>query len=302
MPILSVVLGLAVGIVFVRRQQTLADPFIDLNLFRVPAFSASLTTYTLAIFAAFGVFLFIAQYLQLVVGLSPLQAGLFSLPGAITSVIGSNTAPILVRRVRPAFVVATGLALGAIGFGLMSQLGSNSLFIIVFAWALMSFGFGLTFTLTADLVVGSAPAERAGAASAISETGAELGGALGIALLGSLGIAIYRGLVTSSLPPGIPPESVQVAMETLGGAVAVAEQLPPQLGAALLDISRSAFVQGLRVISLIGVGIMLFLTIMTGIALRNVKPGGEVEEETLPAHQTVSESKKRADQSPISNL
>jgi DHA2 family multidrug resistance protein-like MFS transporter len=114
LPVLSVVVGLVVGYVFVRRQRRLEDPLIDLRLFRVPAFSASLATYTLGTFASFGGFLFIAQYLQLVVGLSPLQAGLWSVPGAIAFIIGSNLAPRIVQWVRPAFLVAGGLALAAI--------------------------------------------------------------------------------------------------------------------------------------------------------------------------------------------
>jgi MFS transporter, DHA2 family, multidrug resistance protein len=113
LPVLSIVAGLTLGILFVRRQQILADPLLDLRLFRTPAFSASLATYTLGVFVAFGSFLFIAQYLQLVLGLSPLQAGLWSVPGAIASIIGSNVAPLLVRRVRPALVVAGGLALAS---------------------------------------------------------------------------------------------------------------------------------------------------------------------------------------------
>src|SRR5215467_1342673 len=131
LPILSIVAGLALGYVFVQRQRTLADPLIDLKLFRLPAFSASLATYTLGIFVSFGVFLFIAQYLQLVLGLSPLHAGLYSVPGALSFIVGSNLAPKLVRRVRPALVVAGGLAIAAFGMFLITQIGTNSLFLVV---------------------------------------------------------------------------------------------------------------------------------------------------------------------------
>lgn len=287
-PVLFIVAGLAVGAMFVRRQQILADPLIDLRLFRVPAFSASLATYTLGVFVAFGVFLFIAQYLQLVLGLSPLQAGLWSVPGAITSIIGSNMAPVLVRRVRPAFVIAGGLVLGAIGFGLLTQVGVSSLAVVVVGWVVMSLGFGATFTLTADLVVGTAPPERAGAASALSETAAELGGALGIAVLGSLGIAIYRSQLAATLPPGIPAQAAKAAEETLAGAVTMAGQLPDSLGAALLGTAHEAFVQGLQLTSVIGTVVMVGLAILTLILLRNVgkddepKRRPEPEPERLP--------------------
>jgi DHA2 family multidrug resistance protein-like MFS transporter len=266
---------------------------IDLRLFRVPAFSASLVTYTLGVFIAFGSFLFIAQYLQLVLGLSPMQAGLWSLPGAITSIVGSNIAPVIVRRVRPAFVVAGGLLLAAFGLLLITQIGADSLALIVIGNVLMSLGFGMTFTLTADMVVGSAPPERAGAASAISETGAEFGGALGIAVLGSLGMAIYRNGVAAGLPTGIPAETAAAAQETLGGALAAASELPDQLGAALLGVANGAFIQGLQLIALIGVVGFTGAAIVTAILLRHIQTHaehGEGEPEmSEPALELVSD-------------
>jgi DHA2 family multidrug resistance protein-like MFS transporter len=282
LPALFILIGVAVGAMFVRRQRTLADPLIDLRLFQAPAFSASLAAYTLGIFVAFGSYLFIAQYLQLVLGLSPLQAGLWSVPGAVASIVGSNVAPILVRRVRPAFVVAAGLALAAVSFGLLTQVGVSSLALVVVGWTIMSIGFGSTFTLTADLVVGAAPPERAGAASALSETGAEFGGALGIAVLGSLGMAVYRNQVTGALPAGISPEAAEAARDTLGGALAVAGQLPGQIGAALLEAAHQAFVQGLRLTALIGAVVMVGLAILTATMLWNVQTHSEPESQPEP--------------------
>lgn len=281
-PVLFSMVGLAIGAVFVQRQRTLADPLIDLWLFRIPAFSASLATYTLGVFVAFGAFLFIAQYLQLVLGLSPLQAGLWSVPGAVASIAGSNVAPVLVRRVQPALVIAAGLALAAVGFGLLTQVGVSSLALVVVGWVVMSLGFGATFTLTADLVVGTAPAERAGAASALSETGAELGGALGIAVLGSLGTAIYRSQVAADLPPGIPPEAAKVAQETLSGAVTMAGQLPNPLGVILLGTAHTAFIQGLQLTSLIGAVVMIGLAILTVVMLRHVGKDDKPERQPDP--------------------
>lgn len=277
MPLLAVLLGLALGVVFVRRQRTLADPLMDLRLFRTPAFSTALATYTLGVFVAFGCFLFIAQYLQLVLGLSPLQAGLWSVPGAITSIVGSNLAPLVVRRVRPAYVMASGLALAALSFGLLTQVGLDSLLLVVVANSVMSFGFGLMSTVSTDLVVGSAPPERAGAASALSETGAEFGGALGIAVLGSLGMAVYRSQVAYVIPPGIPHEAAAAARDTLGGAVALAEQLPEPLGAGLLAVARAAFTHGLQLTALIAAVVMVGLTLLVVVALRHVDVGAESE-------------------------
>ncbi len=278
LPAAIIVAGLGIGYAFVQRQRRLADPLIDLRLFRVPAFSASLATYTLGIFAAFGTFLFIAQYLQLILGLSPLEAGLWSVPGAIAFIIGSNSAPKFVQHIRPAFLVAGGLAVAAFCLGLLTQVGLSSLALIVFANTLMSLGFGITFTLTVDMVVTAAPPERAGAASALAETGAELGGALGIAVLGSLATAVYRSQVTANLPPQLPAEMAETVRETLGGAVAAAGQLSGSLAQTTLDVAYSAFVSGLQIISLIGAVIMVGLAVLTMLLLRHVEIVGEDEE------------------------
>jgi DHA2 family multidrug resistance protein-like MFS transporter len=277
----SVVLGAMIGVIFVRRQTALTDPLIDLRLFRVPAFTAALATYTLGIFFNFGLFLFIAQYMQLVLGLSPLEAGLWSVPGALMFVIGSNLAPRIVRRVRPAYVVAGGLAVATIGLVMLTQIGRDSLALVAIANVIMSLGFGFTFSLTVDLVVGAAPAERAGAASAIAETGAELGGALGLAVLGSLGIAVYRSRITDAMPAGVPTELIDSARETLGGAVEAAGQLPDQVGAALLDAAQNAFVQAMQINAAIGVIGFLALVAITATLLRHLTPHAESDAEVV---------------------
>jgi DHA2 family multidrug resistance protein-like MFS transporter len=124
------------------------------------------------------------------------------------------------------------------------------------------------FSLTTELIVGSAPPEHAGAASAISETGAEVGGALGIAILGSVGTAVYRKSVAADLPPGIPADLGDAARDTLGAAVAVARQLPADLRAALLEVSREAFVQGLHVVSAVSAAVALVAAIIALVLLR----------------------------------
>jgi DHA2 family multidrug resistance protein-like MFS transporter len=135
--------------------------------------------------------------------------------------------------------------------------------------------------------ISAAPSERAGAASALAETGAELGGALGLAVLGSLGMAVYRSQVAPALPLGLSPEAAQAIQETLGGAVAVAGQLPDQLGIALLGASREAFVLGLQVTSLISTVVMIGLAILTVALLRHIDTDDEPEpqpESMQPVH------------------
>ena len=271
LPALSILAGLAVCILFVRRQRKLDNPMIDLRLFRIPTFNVSLATNVLAIFVAFGYFLFIAQYLQLVLGLSPLQAGLWSLPSAVGFIVGSNLAPRSVHRGRPAFVLGACLALAALALGLLTQVGGSSgLAVVVTASVAISLALSPVFTLTTELIVGSAPPEKAGAASGISETGAELGGALGIAILGSIGTTVYRSAVASGLPAGVPPEVAEIARDTLGAAVGVAQELPDPLGLALLDIARGAFVQGLHLAAGISAVVAIGAAILAAVLLRRV--------------------------------
>ena len=270
--IAAIALGLVIGGLFIRRQLRLADPMLDLRLFRIPAFSASLAVNMLAIFVAVGYFLFVAQYLQLVLGLSPLVAGLWSVPSAIGFIVGSNVAPRIVRAIRPAFVMGAGLALAGVGLLVLTQVGAaGGLGVVVAASVVISLGLAPVFGLTTELIVGSAPPERAGAASAMSETAAELGGALGISILGSIGIAIYRGEVGRSLPPEVPAAVAVAARDTLGGAVGAAAGLPTTLAQGLLDAARQAFVEGMIVAAVIGAVVALGVAILAIVALRDVR-------------------------------
>jgi DHA2 family multidrug resistance protein-like MFS transporter len=280
-PVFAMVVGVVIGFLFVRRQKTLADPLLDLRLFANRAFSASAITNTVAVFVAFGGFLYTAQYFQLVLGMSPLQAGLWSLPGAVAVIIVSNTVPLIARRVRPVYLIVTGLLFVSVGYGLLTQVGGDAaLAILVTSNIIMSTGFGLIFTLTSDMIVGAAPVERAGSASAIAETGSEFGGALGIAILGTLGAAVYRTIMANTMPAGIPPQAAEVARDTLGGAVAVADKLPASLAASLLEASHTAFAQGFHVTAAVATFLMIATALLAMSMLRNVHSHSEVAEDT----------------------
>jgi DHA2 family multidrug resistance protein-like MFS transporter len=290
----AVVVGLVVGVAFVRRQRRLADPMVDLQLFRIQAFNASLATNLLGIFIAVGYFLFVAQYLQLVLELSPLEAGLWSLPSAVGFIVGSNLAPRILRRVRPAVVIGAGLAMAAAGLAVLTQVGRSAdadLAILAGASLVVSLGLAPVFTATTDLIVGSAPPERAGAASGISETGAELGGALGIAILGSIGVAIYRGRLADALPDGVPAEAAATARETLGAAVGVAAQLPEGVGAALLAAARDAFTFGLQLTAGLSAAVAVVIAALATVLLQAVPPTAEAEPaEAVPAEPAAAEA------------
>jgi DHA2 family multidrug resistance protein-like MFS transporter len=262
----AILLGLVIGLVFVIRQTRLDDPLIDVGLFRAPSFSASLAVYTLGILVLFGAFLFIYQYLQLVVGLSPLRAGLWTLPSFAGFIVGSMLAPIVVRWIRPALVMAGGLLLGAVGFVVMAQVTADTgVAPVVVSSLIFSLGMGPLFTLTNDLIIGSAPPERAGAASGISETGAELGGALSIAILGTLGTAVYRNEI--AIPAGVPPEDATAARDTFGGAFAAAEGLPDALANDLMYAASVAFTRGMEVAAFTSAAIAVVAAVVAAVFL-----------------------------------
>jgi DHA2 family multidrug resistance protein-like MFS transporter len=241
--------GIALGVVFVRRQRRLSDPLIDLGLLRRPVFGVSLAVYLLATLVTFGSYFFVTQYLQLVVGLRPLQAGLWMLPWSASYVVGSFLAPPLSRRIRPPLLMGGGLVLAALGFLATGALvgAAGGVAAIVITSTVYSLGMSPVFTLGIDTIVAAAPARRAGAAAAISETSSELGGALGIAVLGSVGMAVYRGELGRAALSGVSPEARAAALDTLGGATAAAARLPAADGAVLLATARTAFAHATQV-------------------------------------------------------
>jgi len=282
LPLASVIGGFAVAVIFVRRQRRLEAPLIDLRLFRVPAFSVSLAAYLLGSLVAFGAYLFIGQYLQLVLSLPPLEAGLWTLPWSGGFILGSMLVPALARRVRPAFVMGAGLTLSAVGCAVLAGISQTGLAGLVVGTLLFSLGLAPVVTLGTDLMVGSAPPQAAGAAAAISETSSELGGALGIAILGSVGTAIYRRTLDPAVLDGVPIEAIQSARDTLGGAAAAAARLPGPEGARLLAAARAAFGQALRGTVTACAVISLLAAILVVFTLRRVKAGNGDRETAKP--------------------
>jgi MFS transporter, DHA2 family, multidrug resistance protein len=260
-PALAVVAGVGAGAIFVRRQARLSHPFVDLRLFRAPGFNAALATYALAAFVALGVFVLTSQYLQWVLGLSPLQAGLCTAPLALAFIAGSLLTPVIARRVRPGLVIAAGLAVAAVGFALLARLEVGSgLALFIVGDVVYSLGLAPVFTLAVDLIIGSAPSERAGAAAALSETASELGGALGIAVLGSIGAVVYKSGIANAI-------DAPAAGDTLGTALQAASDLSWPASAALVDAAREAFASSLRFVCGIAAIVTLALSFVAVLYL-----------------------------------
>jgi len=274
-PVSLVIVGLVVGALFVRRQGRLAYPLLDLKLFRRPTFSAAIAAYGLSCLAMFGVYIFIAQYLQLVLGLSPIRAGLATVPWALAFVVGSLLAPRLTRRLPPVSILVWGLVTAAIGFGLLTLVdGRHGLAILVAGTVIMSLGLAPVFTIGNEMIITAAPPQRAGAASAIAETASEFCGALGIAVFGIIGTVIYRQTLADSMPAAAPADAGNTAMATLGGAVAAAQAIPGPVGDALLAASRAAFVGALQFTAALGAFVVVVTSIVSARILRSAGPPG----------------------------
>jgi DHA2 family multidrug resistance protein-like MFS transporter len=276
---LSIVAGLAVGAAFVRRQLRLTDPLIDMRPFRAPAFDAALATNTFGFFVNFGIAVFLAQYLQLVLGLSPFEAGLWTVPYAVGFIVGAMLTPVFLRWIRPALVIGGGLLLAGAGFAMLTQVdGKSALDTLVSGSVVFALGLAPVYTLAADLMVGAAPPARAGAAAGISETSAEFGGALGIAVLGAVGTAVYRGQIDGAVPAGVPPEAAEAAQDTLGAAVAVGDELPGQLAPGLVDAAQESFTQALQVAATLNAVIAIGTALLAVALLRGVRMGSELDD------------------------
>jgi DHA2 family multidrug resistance protein-like MFS transporter len=272
---LLIVLGLAVAAGFLVRQRRIANPLVDLSLFRIRVFSGSLAGMVVATFCMFGTFFFVSQYFQLVLGLDPLPAALWGLPGIVAMTAGTMViVPKLARRHRPGPLMASGAALMAVGLTALSMLGTATPPVVAaLVIAVFQIGVAPLVTLGNNLVIGSAPAHATGQATGTSQTLNELSGALGIALLGSLGTALYRAHIDDVPTTGVAPADAHAVHDTLAGATSVAGHLPSNL----LDAAQAAFTHGMSVVALVTAGLMLGVAALLAVTLR------ETGARTVPA-------------------
>lgn len=267
----AVLAGVLIGWVFIRRQRALTEPMFDLRLFANRAFSTSVVAMMLTILALSGTWLMVFQYLQGVLGLSPLWAGVLMVPSAVIQVLLSLLVPRMARRIKPSHLVSGGLLLAVFGFVCMMLVNDMAtVWWLVAGTIIMGVGIMPMMILGTDLVIGSAPAEKAGAASATSETATELGMAMGIAVIGSIGAAVYRRQMTDSIPASVPVEQAEIAIDTIGGALGVIARLPAEPSADLLLAVQQAFSAALHTNAIIGALIMFLTAVLTARFLRHL--------------------------------
>ena len=229
---------------------------LDVRLFTRSAFTGAVLANLLSVFALVGFLFFISQHLQLVLGESPMQAGLILLPGLVVTIVAGLAVVPLVRRSTPRVVVAGGLLISAAGYvAVLLGAAGESTIALMLAFVLLGLGIGAAETISNDVILSSVPADKAGAASAISETAYELGAVLGTAVLGGILTAAYSAQVV--MPAGVSAVDATTATETLGGATAVASTLPEPQAAQLLSSAQAAFGGGVGMTSVIAVVLML---------------------------------------------
>lgn len=287
-PLAAITFGLLMGYVFIRRQRHLlaaslsqgtagarsrTAPLLDLSLFGNRVFSTAIVANVLALFSFNGFILFLAQHLQLIEGQSPSESGVAMVPALIATVLAGLLVVPLVKKVRPGFVVAGGLLLSAAGYFLVA-FGNhgNGPALLLAALLVLCLGVGAAETISNDLILGAAPAEKSGAAAAISETGYEVGSLLGTAILGSILTASYQGNLR--LPAGVadsaPAEVSAQAGETLAGAVELAQALPGPLAEAVMTAARTAFDSGVHITATIALVLMAGASVLAAVVLRKV--------------------------------
>ncbi|XVV02587.1 MFS transporter [Actinosynnema sp. CA-248983] len=255
--VLTAVAGVAFGVWFVRRQLRLEVPLLDVRLFANRTFSGALAVFLLSAIALGGVYLLFTQYLQLVAGQSPLESGLWILPAALVLVAVSTLSPILARRVRPAYVVAAGSLLSLVGYVVLTQVDSVAgLPVLITGFYILYPGIAPTMALTTGMVIGAAPPEKAGAASAVNTTASDLGVSLGIALMGSIGTAVYQSGMAHA-----PAE----AADSLSGALATG---------SFVDDARAAFTSGLNAASVVAAVLVAGAALLAVTLLRRVPAAG----------------------------
>lgn len=275
--IAAIVVGLVAGYVFVRRQLASATPMLDVRLFTTGPFGGAVLVNLLSVVSLVGFLYFVSQHLQIIAGLSPVNAGLALLPGLVVMIIAGLVVVPISRRVRARILVPVALTLSAGGY-LVVAFGASegSMSAVIIAFVMLGIGIGMAETVSNELILTSAPPAKAGAASAVSETAYELGAVLGTAVLGSIIAAHYASSML--VPSSLTAEQADAARETLAGAAAVAADLPASQAQQLMDAAAVAFDGGVLVTSLIGFGLMLVAATIAALTLRNPDPSREPAE------------------------
>jgi DHA2 family multidrug resistance protein-like MFS transporter len=268
LPMASLVAGIILGLLFVIRQLTFHSPLIDVRVFGNRLFSVSIMIKITATFMLTGMSLFTNQYLQLVMGMRPLTAALWSLTALPALLVAMSASVVLATKLPPVRILVVGLVVIAVGLAVVSQVHADSqLWLVLVGAATVAAGVMVVAPLVADLVLTTAPADRAGAASAVAETSDELGSALGMAILGSVGAAVYHDKMRHLAIEGAPA-AVKAAQDTLAGAVLASEKIAGPGRASLLHAAKVSFTEGMNLAAAGGIAMVVLVGISVIVMLR----------------------------------
>lgn len=277
----TVMLSLTVGIlslvIFVLRQLRIKHPMLDMHLFRNPAFSISALSVTLTFFALMGIFFSMSQLFQLVMGYGAMESSLRMLPIMMLMMITAPFVPNIVKKFGTRWTVTTGLVLVASSFVLMSQWPVIPAYPQVLgSMLIMMTGMAFTMTPATNMLMSAIPRNRAGMGSAMNDTTRELGGALGIAVLGAVLSSGYSNKIADTLVT-LPSQAQEIAGNSLAGALAVAEGIGPA-GEALSLAAKTAWMGGMSNAMLIAAAIVATAAVISGIWLPHKHKDGEDDE------------------------
>jgi EmrB/QacA subfamily drug resistance transporter len=240
--------GVALLVVFTLVERRLVHPMLDVRLFKNARFTAASLSITTAFFALFGFIFLITQFLQLVQGFTPLQAGVRTLPFAIATGIMSPLAIVLMHRFGSKAIVTLGLLVMSAGFLIAATIKVDTPYVgaVLISMVTIAAGLGLATSPATESVMGALPPEQAGAGAAVNDTTREFGGTLGVAIVGSVFLSVYGATVIDGYRSlGLPEQFESVVRESMGGGLAVAGQLPDEVAAQLAGIVQRAFIEGL---------------------------------------------------------
>jgi len=268
---------------FVVWERRTPAPMLDVGLFRDQGFAAACLSVTLVFFALNGALFFLTQYMQGVQGLDALATGLRFIPVAVGVMLGAGISASAVRRLGARVVTSAGLALMAVGllaFALI-RVDSGDAFIAILLFV-CSAGIGLAMTPATDAIMGALPPDQFGVGSAVNDTTREVGGALGVALLGSLFAAAYADRLRPQLPDGVPADIATIITDSLAGALAVAEQAGGAVGQALVTAAQQSFVEAMALTTVVG-AIIAFGGVLVAVIWMPHRPSDHAQAMPLAA-------------------
>jgi DHA2 family multidrug resistance protein-like MFS transporter len=263
--------GLALGVLFVIRQRTAEHPLVDITLFHNRRFRAPMLINMASNFVLLGFGLYNTQYMQSVLGMRPLTAALWSMLAMPLVGMGMGISGAIAPKVRPAKLIGGAFVISAAGALALNLTRIDSpVVVLLISAGVASAGIVAAQAIVGEMILTAAPPERAGSAAALNETAGEFGSAMGMAILGSIGAAIYHRHMVDVTGVGLPADALKTARETVGSANAVAAQIHSPAATAVLHSAREAYTSGLHLAACGGAIVMLLTAFYAFRSLRDV--------------------------------